>query len=128
MKKMSSISKKLVAVLGITLMIVLMVMLPELKLTYNSISSDSELIKSSVLDDSIDKKECDQNLSVSLNGAYASDIAHEDGNENGCDAVSCRNASPCNGIAGCSYTEVCDGCSCSFEQVGSYQGDSRCGS
>lgn len=61
MEKMSSISKKLVAVLGITLMIVLMVMLPELKLTYNSISSDSELIKSSVLDDSIDKKECDQN-------------------------------------------------------------------
>lgn len=125
---MSSTSKKIVALLGTTLMIVLMVMLPELKVTYNSISLDSEVIKSSVLNDSTDKNECDQNLFVSLNGAYASDIAHEDGNENGCDAVSCRNSSPCNGIAGCSYTEVCNGCSCSFEQVGSYQGGSRCGS
>ena len=128
MGKMSSKAKKKVAVLGTTLMIVLMVVLPELKVTYNSISSDTEVIKTSVINDSIEKKECKQVINVGLKGAYASDVAHEDGNENGCDAVSCRNASPCNGIAGCSYTEVCNGCSCSFEQVGSYNGGSRCGS
>lgn len=128
MEKMSSKAKKLVAVLGTTLMIVLMVVLPELKVTYNSISSDTEAIKTSVINDSIEKKECNQVINVSLKGAYASDVAHEDGNDNGCDAVSCRNSSPCNGIAGCSYTEVCSGCSCSFEQVGSYNGGSRCGS
>lgn len=128
MKKMSSISKKLVAVLGTTLMIVLMVILPELKVTYHSSSSDKEVIKTSILNDSIEKKECNQAINVSLNGAYASDVGHEDGDESGCNAVSCRNSSPCNGIAGCSYTEVCNYCSCSFEQIGSYQGGSRCGS
>ena len=103
-------------------------MLPGLNVTFNSTNSDIDVVKTSISDDSIEEKECNQTINVSLNGAYALDIGHEDNDESGCDAVSCRNASPCNGIAGCSYTEVCNGCSCSFEQIGSYQGGSRCGS
>ena len=93
-------------------------------------STTSSDLNEVVVDYSLQNEDvqCSRSIDFGVESAFASsDPGYDDGDDEGCDAISCRSSSPCIGGLGCTYTEVCDGCGCTFEQIGSYQGSGRCG-
>lgn len=86
-------------------------------------SVDSELVSND------NNEDCSSLFRLSISTATAQDpiIIDPIGGGDGCNATSCRVDTGCDTFAGCTYTEVCNGCSCQVKQISSYGGSSRCG-
>jgi len=70
------------------------------------------------------------NVNTTINGTNFSVEGYTalvSGSTGGCSAISCLYPSSCGSMGPCTWREVCDGCSCTFQQVGGYAGSDRCG-
>lgn len=118
-------NKKVIASFGILLFSIFMVFEVSVQTERVSESQLIEIEKSIEKNPSLD--ECSNSINISLNSALASDPGDNDGGTSPCTAIGCLEPSSCGSFGPCPWREVCDGCSCKFEQVGSFAGSNRCG-